>query len=149
MYATGHQYWIQGRIRTLVSSWVLEIEGANPLNEGLHASLLKDAHERGLESFASIRGYLGNSGFVGSTLLNVAAGDLLELEISGNISGDENVGQLSRGHEELGNKVNVPVVESAVFRPRLLASLKVSILLEELCVMYTVRDESFRGGGSK
>lgn len=117
---------------TLVGGGVLGVEGANPLDEGLHATLLKDTHEGRLESLASIRGDLGDGGLGGSALLNVAAGNLLELEVAGDVGGDENVGQLARGHEQLGNKVNVPVVETAILLPGLARG--VAVLLEELDV---------------
>lgn len=118
--------------RTLVGGRVVEVKGANPFDEGLHASLLKDAHKRRLESLAGIRRNFCNGGLGRGALLDVAAGYLLEFEISGNVGGDENVGQLSGGHEELGHQINVPVIESAVVLPWLLASLEVSILFEQL-----------------
>ena len=65
----------------------------------------------------------------------IAARNLLELEVSGDVGGDEDVGQLARGHEELGDEVDVPVVETAIFLPRLLALVEVAILLEELRCM--------------
>lgn len=130
-----------------MGSRILGVECANPLNEGLHASLLKDAHERRLEGFASIRGHLGNSGLVRGTLLNVAAGNLLEFEISGYVGGDENIGQLSGGHEELGNEINVPVVESAVVLPWLFTGLEVSVLLKELYALR--RCQNMRDSGAK
>lgn len=118
--------------QTLVCGGIVDVEGANPLYEGLHASLLEDAHKRGLESLASIGRDLGNGGLGASALLDVAAGDLLELEVSGDVGGDEDVGQLARGHEELGNEVDVPVVEAAILLPGLLALGVVAMLLEEL-----------------
>lgn len=120
------------RQRTFVSGRVLEVECADPFDERLHASLLKDAHERRLESFTCIRGDLGNSSLVASSLLDVTSSNLLELEVSGNIGGNEDVGQLARRHEELGDKINIPVVEAAIVLPRLLALLEVSVLLEQL-----------------
>lgn len=111
---------------------VLEVKGANPLNKGLHASLLEDPHEGRSQSLSSIRGHLGDCSLVGGTLLDVAASDLLELEVPCNIGGDENVGQFAGGHEELGDKVDVPVVEAAILLPGLLAFAEVTVLLEEL-----------------
>jgi hypothetical protein len=136
-------------IHTLVSGRVLEIKGANPLDEGLHTSLLEDSHEGGLESLAGIRRHLGNGGLVRGTLLDIAASNLFELEISGNIGGDEDVGQLSRGHEELGNEVDVPVVESAVVLPRLLAGLEVAILFEELNLPRKRSELAVQGGAQR
>ena len=111
---------------------VLGVESANPLNEGLHASLLEDTHEGRSQSLGGIRGHLGDGSLVGGTLLDVAASDLLELKVSCNIGRDENVGQFAGGHEELGDKVDVPVVEATILLPGLLAFAEVSVLLEEL-----------------
>lgn len=119
---------------------VLGVESANPLNEGLHASLLEDTHEGRSQSLGGIRGHLGDGCLVGGTLLDVAASDLLELEISCDIGRDENVGQFAGGHEELGDKVDVPVVEATILLPGLLAFAEVSVLLEELYSV--VRDRS-------
>lgn len=115
-----------------MSGRVVQIEGTDPLDEGLHAALLEDAHQWRLESLASIRGDLSDGGSRTGTLLNVAASDLLELEVAGNIGRDENVGELARGHEELGDQVNVPVIHASVLLPGLLAGVKVAVLLEEL-----------------
>lgn len=79
-----------------MSSRVLGVESSNPLDEGLHPALLENAHERRLESLASIRWNLGNSGLGTRALLDVAASHLLELEVSSDIGGNENVGQLAR-----------------------------------------------------
>lgn len=113
---------------------ILGVKSANPLDKGLHASLLKEAHERGSKSLGGIRGHLGNGGFLAATLLNVTTSNLLELEIAGDVGRDENVGQLARGHEELGNKVDVPVVKSTILLPRFLTVAEVAVLLEELCI---------------
>lgn len=119
---------------------VLGVESANPLNEGLHASLLEDTHERRSQSLGGIRGHLGDGSLVGGTLLDVAASDLLELEVPCDIGRNENVGQLAGGHEELGDKVDVPVVEAAILLPGILAFAEVSVLLEEL--WYVIRYRS-------
>ena len=60
----------------------------------------------------------------------VAAGDLLELEVFGDVGGNENVGEFTVGHEQLGDEVDVPVVDAAVLLPWLALGLAVS--LEEL-----------------
>jgi hypothetical protein len=119
-------------IRTLVCGGVLGVEAANPLDKGLHASLLEESHKGRSESLSGIGGNLGNSGLVGGTLLDVAASDLLELKVSCNIGRDENVGQLAGGHKELGDEIDVPVVEAAILLPGLLTLTEVSVLLEEL-----------------
>ena len=65
-------------------------------------------------------------------MLDVAASNLLELEISRNVGGDKDVGQLSVGHEQLGDQVDVPVVDATILLPGLLAGLDVAVLLEQL-----------------
>jgi len=64
--------------------------------------------------------------------LHIAACHLLEFEISGYVGRDEDVGQLSAGHEELGYEIDIPVVYAAILLPWLLALVIVAILLEEL-----------------
>lgn len=115
-------------------SRVLQFERANPLNETLHSALLEDAHQGRAQSLSGIRGNLGNGCLGTRTLLDEAAGNLLELEVSGDIGGDEDVGELARGHEKLGYEIDVPVVESAILLPWLLALLVVAVFLEELDV---------------
>ena len=119
-------------VQTLVGSRVLGVERTDPLHEALHAALLEDTHQGGLESLASIRGDLGDGGLGAGALLDVAAGNLLEFEVAGDVGGYEDVGQLAGRHEELGNEVDVPVVESTVLLPWLLAGAVVAVLLEEL-----------------
>ena len=116
---------------------VVHIEGADPLDEALHAALLKDAHERGAQSLSGIGRDLGDGGLGALALLDEAAGDLPELEVAGDVGGDEDVGQLAGGHEELGDQVDVPVVGTAVLLPRLFAGVEVAILLEELYAGHT------------
>lgn len=132
-------------VLTLVCRSIVNVEGANPLDEALHAALLEDAHQGGLEGLASIRGDLGDSGLGAGTLLHKAPCDLLELEVSGDIGGDEDVGQLAGGHEELGDQVDVPVVRATVFLPWLVALAVVAVLLEELQARCVRRPGCARG----
>lgn len=80
---------------TFVGSRIFGVKGAYPLDECLHATFLEDSHEGRLESFASSGRYFGDGGFGRTTLLDVAASYLLELEVSGDVGRDENVGELS------------------------------------------------------
>lgn len=57
---------------------------------------------------------------------------MLEFEISCDVGGNEDIGQLSTGHEELWDEVNVPVVDASVLLPWFLPFVIVSVLLEEL-----------------
>jgi hypothetical protein len=65
-------------------------------------------------------------------LLDKAAGNLLELEISGDIGRDQNVGEFAIGHEEFGDEIDVPVVDAAVLLPRFLSFVVGAIFLEQL-----------------
>lgn len=112
---------------------ILDVKGADPLDEGLHPPLLKNAHQGRLEGLGGIGGDLGHSGLGPSALLHEAPRNLLELEIPSHVGRNEDVGELARRHEELGDEVDVPVVGAAVFLPWLLSLLEVAVLLEELC----------------
>jgi hypothetical protein len=65
-------------------------------------------------------------------LLHVAAGYLFEFKIPGDIGRYQDVRELARGHEELGDQVDVPVVETTILLPRFRALCVVAILLEKL-----------------
>jgi len=83
---------------TIVSGRIFLLELANPLKELLGSALLKETHERRAQSLTGIGGHLGHGRLGTLALLNIAAGDLLELEVSGDIGGNQNVGQLAVGH---------------------------------------------------
>lgn len=117
-------------VKSLVASRVALVEGADPLDEGLHSALLEESHKGGCESLASIGWDLGDGGLASGTLLDVRAGDLLELEVSCDVGGDEDVGKFSGRHEKLGDQVDVPVVGAAVLLPWFLALAVVSIFFE-------------------
>ncbi len=124
-------------VQSLVACGVALVEGSDPLNEGLHSPLLEYAHKGRCESLSGIRWHLCNGSLAASSLLHEGSSNLLELAGCGNVGGEENVAQLSAGHEELGDQVNVPVVGATVLLPRLLSFWIVSELLEELrCVRY-------------
>lgn len=80
---------------TLVRSGIVDVECPNPLDEALHAALLEHAHEGRAQSFGGIGGNLGNSGLGTLALLDEASSDLSEFEVTGDIGGDEDVGQLA------------------------------------------------------
>lgn len=114
-----------------MSGRVLLLVCANELQELLCSSLLEKTHQGTAKSLCGIRGDLCDVGLVSSASLDVTASDLLKFEVSGDIGRDKNVGEFSVGHEELGNKVDVPVVGAAVLLPWL-AAVVVAVLLEEL-----------------
>ena len=119
-------------ILTLVGRRVLDIKCPDPLDETLHAALLKDAHQGRPQGLAGVGRDLGDGGLGARSLLDEATSDLLELEIAGDISRNEDVGKLARRHEELGHQVDVPVVQATVILPWLGVLGIVAILLEEL-----------------
>lgn len=119
-------------VPTLVTCRIRLVECANPFDERLHTSLLEDAHQGGSQSLTSVRWDLGNGGLSTRTLLHIASGNLLEFKVSCNVGGHEDVRQFAAGHKELGNEVNVPVVDPSVLLPWLLPFVVVSVLLEEL-----------------
>lgn len=112
---------------TQVSTGIILLELANPLQKLLCASLLKETHERGTESFTSVRRDLGNGGFGALSLLYVTSSNLSKLKVSCDVGGNQNVCQFTVGHEQLGDQVHVPVVHAAIFLPWLLAVANVSV----------------------
>jgi hypothetical protein len=117
---------------TLVCGGILDIECANPLDKALHSPFLEDTHQRRPQSLGSIRGDLGNCCLGTITLLDIAASDLLELEVPSNVCGHQDIGELARRHEKLGHEINVPVIETSILLPWLLSLLVVSVFLEQL-----------------
>lgn len=115
-----------------MSAGIILVIFPNPLEELLGPSLLKQTHQRRPEGFTSVRGHLCNGSLGAAALLHVTSRNLSELEVSGDIGGNENVGQLSVRHEQLGHEVDVPAVDTAVFLPRFLALLHVAVHFEEL-----------------
>lgn len=116
---------------TVVCLRVGLIKASYPLQEVLRASLLKEAHERALQGLGCIRGHLCDRSLCCAALLDIAACDLLELEVSCDVGGDEDVCELAVAHQELRDEVDVPVVDAAVLLPGLCALLIVSVPLEE------------------
>jgi len=117
---------------TFMAGRILLIECTNPLNKALHPPFLEKSHQGRSQCLASIWGHLRHSSLWSSTLLNVAACHLLELEISCDIRRYEDVCQLAAGHKELWYKVDVPVVNASVFLPGFLPLVVVAIFLEQL-----------------
>ena len=117
---------------TAMSRRIVLVEVAGPLEELLHPPLLEKSHQGRLESLLGVRGHLRHGSLRSATLLHIASCYLLEVEISGDVGGDENVGQFTVGHQELGHEVDVPVVGSSIFLPGLLAGLEIAIFPEEL-----------------
>lgn len=115
---------------TLVCGGILGVKAADPFYKGLHPSLLKETHQGRFQGFAGVGGDFGYGSLGTEALLDVAAGNLFELEIARDVGGDEDVGQFARRHEELGDEIDVPVVGPTVLFPWLVTFFEVAILLE-------------------
>ena len=100
-----------------MSSRVLILPALEELKEFLRPSLLKEAHERALDSFHLRAGDLGDLAIA----VDEAACNLLELEIASDIGVNEDLGELSRGHDELWNQVNgIVAIATELGRRRLI-----------------------------
>lgn len=115
-----------------MSGRVILLKFTDPFQELLRPPLLEHSHKRRAQGLVGIRGDLGHGSLGALALLDIAASDLLELEVSRNIGGNEDIRQLAVGHKQLGDQVDVPVVDSAILLPGLLAGADVAILLEQL-----------------
>lgn len=118
--------------QTCMSGRVIFLEITNPFQELLGPPLLEHSHQRRAQRLVGIRGDLGHGGLGTLALLNIAASNLLELEVSCDVRGDQDIRQFAVGHQQLWNQVDVPVVNPAVFLPGLLSGADVAILLEQL-----------------
>ena len=119
-------------MHTLVRSRVFRLEFANPFQELLSPALLEHAHGRRAQSFTCVGRHLGHSGLGTLSLLDVATGNLLELEVSRNIGRNQNVRQLAICHQQLRHQIHVPVVDAAILLPGLLAGGDGAVFLEKL-----------------
>jgi hypothetical protein len=118
-------------------SGILVFEVAHELEELFGPSLLKDAHEGTTQCFSWSIWYLCHCSLRPAALLDVAASYLLELKVSCNVGGNEDIGKFSIRHEELRHEVDVPVVGAAILLPWFLALRVVAIFLEELIMLVT------------
>jgi hypothetical protein len=112
---------------TFVCRWVILLVGANPFQEISCPSLLEKTHQGRPKSLTSIRRHLCDGRLRAVALLYVASGNLFELEVFGDIGRDEDIGEFTVRHEELWNKVNVPVVYTAVLLPWFASRLSISL----------------------
>ena len=86
-------------IRTLVSGRILILPALEELEELLRPPLLKETHKRALDRLHLRRGDLGDLAIA----IHEAAGDLLKFEIAGDVGVHQDLGQLARRDDELGN----------------------------------------------
>ena len=87
------------------------------LEKVLCAALLEEAHERALDGLHLGAGDLGDLAIA----VDEAAGDLLELEVAGDVGVDEDAGELARRDDELGNEIDgIVTVTSQLLRDGLI-----------------------------
>ena len=91
-----------GMVATLMGRRVLVLPVLQELKELLCAALFKDPHKRTPDGLHLSAGNLRDP----AVAVDEAAGDLLELEITSDIGVDEDLGQFSRGDDELGHEVD-------------------------------------------
>lgn len=117
---------------TSVRSRILILEAADKLEELLRPALLEYTHERASQCLSRSIRYFRHCSPRSAALLNVAACNLLELQVSCHIGRDEDVCEFAVRHEELRDEIDVPVVGAAILLPWLLAFCVVAIFLEKL-----------------
>ena len=120
-----------------MSAWVILFKSANPLQELLCPSLLKQTHQRRAQRFARSRRNFGDGRSWTRPLLHEATGDLSELQIPRDICRDQNVGELAVGHQQFRYEIDVPVVDPSILFPGLFPLFEVAIFPEQL---FDVRD---------
>lgn len=123
---------------TFMCSRVILGKGSDPLEEAACSSFLEYTHQGALERFARSGRDLGNRGSSSLSNLHIAARDLLEFYISRDVCRHENVCELPIRHEQLGNQINVPVVQPTIFLPWLGAFFVVPISFEQLNLYVSV-----------
>ena len=85
-----------------MSSRVLILPVLQELEELLSSSFLKETHEGALHSLHLGARHLGDL----AVTINEATSDLLELEVSGDLSVNEDLRQFTRRDDEFGNEVD-------------------------------------------
>lgn len=93
--------WILKRL-TLVGRWVAVLPVLEEFKEFLCPPLLEEAHERALDRLHLRAGDLRYLAIA----VDVAAGDLLELEVAGHIGVNKNAGELARRDDEFGDEID-------------------------------------------
>ena len=99
-----------------MSSRILILPVLQELEELLRPPLLKKTHKWALDRLHFRAGHLGDL----TIAVDKAAGDLLELEVAGDIGVNENARKFSRGNDELGNEIDgIVAIAAEVLRGRL------------------------------
>lgn len=101
-------------ILTLVSSRILVLPSLQKLKELLRPTLLKETHQRALDSFHLSAGDFGDPAIP----IHITSRDLLELEVASDIGVNEDLGELARCDDKLGDKVDSVVTIPTEFGGR-------------------------------
>lgn len=86
----------------LMSRRIVILPALKEFEEFLGPPLLKDAHEGALDSLHLCAGNLGDLPIP----IDKASCNLLELEITGDVGVNKDLGQFSRGDNEFGNEIH-------------------------------------------
>lgn len=111
-----------GDIDAAVGGGVLLLVVLDELKELLGTALLKETHKGGADSLHLAGRDLGDL----SIAVDEGAGDLLELQVAGDVGVDQDLDELSIGHHELGDQVDVVVTVAAQFSWGSLAATELS-----------------------
>lgn len=112
-------------IHSLVSGGIIGLVVLDILEELLGSALLEETHQGTTDGLHLGGGDLGDE----TITVDVRAGDLLELEVAGDVGVGQDLDELSVGHHELGDQVNVVVTVLAEGGG---GSLTIAELFEEL-----------------
>jgi hypothetical protein len=124
-----------------VGSRIVVLPPLQKLEEFLGAPLLEKAHERALDGFHLRAGDLGDPAIA----INEGTGDLLEFEVSGDVGVDEDLGELARSNDELGDEIDGVVAVAAKLGRHFLIRAEFTIQLSGVC---ETRGKQRRAGGS-
>ena len=108
---------------------ILIFPSLKELEELLRAPLLKETHEGAADGLHLVTGDLGDL----AVAVDIAASDLLELKVTSDVGMNQDLRELPRRNDELGDKVNSVVAVPSEFsgrcsvRPELAIQLDVDI----------------------
>ena len=127
-----------------MGSRVLVLPALEELKELLRPPLLKETHERALQRLHLVTGNLGDLAIA----VDERAGDLLELEIAGDISVDEDLGELARRDDELRDQVDGVVAVASQLSRRILVWPELAVQLSwtrasARCSWWMLRDGTY------
>ena len=78
--------------------WIIFFEMTDKLQKVSCSPLFEKTHQGTPKCLTGVRRDFCNSGFWAITLLNIAASNLFEFEVSGDVGRDENVCEFTVGH---------------------------------------------------